>query len=90
VVQKLPVSARPLSYAVAQALRARPDGGQVHIAAVTGWGHDDDRRKARDAGCDSHFTKPLVPATLQKMLAAIAERDPRESRAAWTPGVNVP
>jgi signal transduction histidine kinase/ActR/RegA family two-component response regulator len=60
-------------YAVAQALRARPDLQHVHIAAVTGWGQDEDRRKAREAGCDSHFTKPLAPEAMQRLLARVAD-----------------
>jgi CheY-like chemotaxis protein len=59
-------------YAVARTLRERPVFANVHIAAVTGWGQEEDRRKARDAGVDSHFTKPLSPAALEDLLAAIA------------------
>jgi signal transduction histidine kinase/ActR/RegA family two-component response regulator len=61
-------------YAVARALRALPHFSYVHIAAVTGWGQDEDRRKALDAGCDTHFTKPLSPATLEELLAKISTR----------------
>jgi len=60
-------------YAVAQALRARPEHSRIHIAAVTGWGQDEDRRKAREAGFDSHFTKPLAPAALEELLTRIAQ-----------------
>ena len=60
-------------YAVAQALRARPERQRIHIAAVTGWGQDEDRRRARDAGFDSHFTKPLAPAALEELLARVAQ-----------------
>jgi signal transduction histidine kinase/ActR/RegA family two-component response regulator len=59
-------------YAVARTLRQMPECNQVHIAAVTGWGQEEDRQKAREAGCDSHFTKPLAPATLEDLLATIA------------------
>jgi signal transduction histidine kinase/CheY-like chemotaxis protein len=61
-------------YAVARTLRDRPDFSQVHMAAVTGWGQDEDRRKAREAGCDSHFTKPLAPAALEDLLNTVAQR----------------
>jgi CheY-like chemotaxis protein len=61
-------------YAVARTLRQLPELSAVHIAAVTGWGQDEDRRKAREAGFDSHFTKPLSPAALHDLLAAIAPR----------------
>ena len=59
-------------YAVAQALRAQPEFNGVHIAAVTGWGQDEDRRKAREAGFDSHFTKPLAPAAVEELLGKVA------------------
>jgi signal transduction histidine kinase/ActR/RegA family two-component response regulator len=61
-------------YAVARAVRAQLPFSHVHIAAVTGWGQEEDRRKAREAGCDSHFTKPLSPASLDELLAKISER----------------
>jgi CheY-like chemotaxis protein len=59
-------------YAVAQALRAQPQHKGVHIAAVTGWGQDEDRRNAREAGFDSHFTKPLAPAALEELFERVA------------------
>ena len=61
-------------YEVARTLRSRPEFDHVHIAAVTGWGQDEDRRKARDAGCDSHFTKPLSPDLLREVLDVFAQR----------------
>ena len=64
-------------YAVARALRSRPAFKDVYIAAVTGWGQDEDRRKAREAGCDSHFTKPLSPATLEELLARLSNPQPK-------------
>jgi signal transduction histidine kinase/ActR/RegA family two-component response regulator len=60
-------------YSVARTLRGMPQFSRVHIAAVTGWGQEEDRRKAREAGCDSHFTKPLSPALLEELLATIAQ-----------------
>ena len=61
-------------YAVARALRELPEFARVHIAAVTGWGQEEDRRRAREAGFDSHFTKPLSPAMLHDLLATIEHR----------------
>jgi CheY-like chemotaxis protein len=51
-------------YDVARELRARPEGEGIILAAVTGYGQDDDRRRAREAGFDYHLTKPLDPDTL--------------------------
>ena len=61
-------------YAVARTLRSQPQFTHVHIAAVTGWGQEEDRRKAREAGFDSHFTKPLSPSALDDLLNTIAHR----------------
>ena len=68
-------------YAVARTLRGMPEFNHVHIAAVTGWGQEEDRRKAREAGCDSHFTKPLSPAMLEDLLATIAQPTPEGRRS---------
>jgi PAS domain S-box-containing protein len=39
------------------------------LVALTGWGREDDKRKAAEAGFDRHFTKPIDPATLQRLIA---------------------
>ena len=44
-------------YDIARHVRARR-GGEVLLVAITGWGQEEDRRKAREAGFDHHFTKP--------------------------------
>jgi signal transduction histidine kinase/ActR/RegA family two-component response regulator len=72
-------------YSVARALRQLPDFAGVHVAAVTGWGQEEDRRKAREAGFDSHFTKPLSPATLHDLLATIEHRILTAQDAVSTP-----
>ena len=33
-------------------------GARVLLVAITGWGAEEDRRRAREAGFDHHFTKP--------------------------------
>ena len=62
-----------------------PGMTHVHIAALTGWGQDEDRRKAREAGCDYHLTKPLSPTALEELLATIARRPPAQPGDASTP-----
>jgi signal transduction histidine kinase/CheY-like chemotaxis protein len=61
-------------YAVARTLRDQAAFSHVYIAAVTGWGQDEDRRKAREAGFDSHFTKPFSPSALEDVLGTVAQR----------------
>ena len=72
-------------YAVVQTLRAQPGFAHVHFAALTGWGQDEDRRKARDAGFDSHFTKPLDPEALTELLAAVAGSPTSQHEVTETP-----
>jgi DNA-binding response OmpR family regulator len=44
-------------YDIARHVRQKRGRG-VLLVAITGWGQDEDRRKAREAGFDHHFTKP--------------------------------
>jgi DNA-binding response OmpR family regulator len=56
-------------YQVARQVRAQEWGARALLVAATGWGQEEDRRKALDAGFDLHFTKPFAP---EQLLAAIA------------------
>jgi DNA-binding response OmpR family regulator len=40
------------------------------LIAVTGWGQDDDKRKAQTVGFDHHLTKPVDPDEMERLLAA--------------------
>jgi PAS domain S-box-containing protein len=59
-------------YEVAQELRRRPALHHVYLAALTGWGQAEDRRRAREAGFDSHFTKPASLTAVEDLLSAAA------------------
>ncbi|MFL6606246.1 MAG: response regulator [Steroidobacteraceae bacterium] len=50
-------------------IRARPWGGDVVIAAMTGWGQKMDRRCAQEAGVDLHFVKPVDTTALLGVVA---------------------
>ena len=54
-------------YDIARHVRGKR-GGEVLLVAITGWGQEDDRRRAREAGFDHHFTKP---ADFDKLLSLI-------------------
>jgi CheY-like chemotaxis protein len=43
----------------------------VPIVAITGWGQDEDRRRAREAGFDHHLTKPADLGKLESLLASL-------------------
>ena len=50
-------------------IRQEPWGKDIVLAALSGWGQDDDKRRTRQAGFDYHFVKPIEPAALQRLLA---------------------
>ncbi|HVL55102.1 MAG TPA: response regulator, partial [Burkholderiaceae bacterium] len=56
-------------YDVARQLRQHPALGAVALVALTGYGQDADRSRARDAGFDHHLTKPVDPELLQALVA---------------------
>jgi PAS domain S-box-containing protein len=56
-------------YEVAERVRAEPWGKRATLVAVTGWGQESDRQRARTAGFDQHLTKPVDPAHLEALLA---------------------
>ncbi len=55
-------------YEVARRIRACEWGREVFMVAVTGWGQARDREQAQDAGFNEHYTKPMDPAQLEKVL----------------------
>jgi CheY-like chemotaxis protein len=55
-------------YEVARQMRERIGDKPLKLIAVTGWGQDNDREKALQAGFDSHLTKPVDPESLTKLM----------------------
>jgi len=55
-------------YEVAHKIRELPHGKQPIIAAVTGWGTEEDKRKSLEAGCNVHLTKPIDLSEAEKLL----------------------
>jgi CheY-like chemotaxis protein len=39
--------------------------------STSGWGQDEDKRQATEAGFDHHLTKPVDPAALEMLLARL-------------------
>ncbi len=56
-------------YEAARLIREQPWGKGMALLALTGWGQDEDKRRAMEAGFDHHLTKPVEPAALEKLLA---------------------
>jgi signal transduction histidine kinase len=59
-------------YEACEQIRAQAGGAGRTIVACTGWGQADDRRRSTEAGFDQHLVKPVDPAVLFDLLAAVA------------------
>ncbi len=57
---------------VARRIREQPGGQHVLLAALTGLGQDEDRRRSADAGFDAHLVKPVSSAQIHALLARMA------------------
>ena len=58
-------------YEVAPRLRQQPGLERIALAALTGWGQEEDRLRARTAGFDHHFVKPIDVDGLRAWLASL-------------------
>ncbi len=55
-------------YEVARRLRQQPGLENVVLAALTGWGQQEDRRRTAEAGFDHHLVKPPEPKAVEGLL----------------------
>jgi PAS domain S-box-containing protein len=60
-------------YDVARALRADPVTADTRLVCVSGFGQEEDRRRAREAGFDETLVKPVAPDELDRVLASGGE-----------------
>jgi PAS domain S-box-containing protein len=58
-------------YEVARRLRREPGLESVVLAALTGWGQQEDRRRTAQAGFDHHLVKPVDGKTLEELLSTL-------------------
>ena len=56
-------------YEVAERIRREPWGAGITLIALTGWGQQDDKRRAEASGFDHHCTKPVDPDELQRLIS---------------------
>src|SRR5262249_4336648 len=57
-------------YEVARRIRQQAWGRSALLVAVTGWGQDDDKERAKAAGFDRHLTKPVNPEAVEQVLVS--------------------
>ena len=55
-------------FEAARRLRERDWAQGVLVVALTGWSHDEDRARSREAGFDHHMVKPVDPHALHELL----------------------
>jgi PAS domain S-box-containing protein len=65
-------------YGVARRIRELPDGGDLLLVAMTGWGQEEDKRRTALAGFDHHLVKPVDPVKLEKLLAQYSPKEAGE------------
>jgi CheY-like chemotaxis protein len=58
-------------YEVARRIREQDHRRSAALIALTGWGQDEHRQKARQAGFDHHIVKPAEIGSLQTLLAGL-------------------
>ena len=73
-------------YDVARLLRQDPALGSTRLIALTGWGQDEHKQRALEAGFDHHITKPVDLAHLSSLLGTkpIPDSDSRGSSGSPT------
>ena len=59
-------------YEVARTVRRDPALAAVRLVALTGYGREEDRARALQAGFDQHLTKPVADTKLRDLLDSLA------------------
>jgi PAS domain S-box-containing protein len=68
-------------YETARRIRLEAWGRHTVLIAVTGWGQDDDKRKAQAVGFDHHLTKPVDPDDIERLLSIFLSAAPLTTSA---------
>ncbi|MBX3452532.1 MAG: PAS domain S-box protein [Planctomycetaceae bacterium] len=63
-------------YEVARRVRKTPGIEKTVLAALTGWGQQEDRLRTADAGFNHHLVKPPDPKLIEKLLNDLKSRKP--------------
>jgi signal transduction histidine kinase/CheY-like chemotaxis protein len=58
-------------YDACRRLRQQRWGEGMVLIAQTGWGQEEDKRRAKEAGFNFHIVKPVDPAALEKLLSGL-------------------
>jgi len=58
-------------FETARRIRDLPEGESLVLAALTAWGHDEARERAKEAGFDFHLLKPLPEEDFERLLTVV-------------------
>jgi signal transduction histidine kinase/CheY-like chemotaxis protein len=58
-------------YMVAEELRSIPELNGTYLAALTGYGEEQDRKRSKESGFNEHFVKPLSFPQLQELIGSL-------------------
>lgn len=61
---------------VARRIREQPEFAGATLIALSGWGQEEDKRRASESGFDHHLTKPVDLAMLESLLTGLQQRQP--------------
>lgn len=60
-------------YEAARHIREQTWGRRIVLISLTGWGQEEDKRRATEVGFHHHLTKPVDTGVLEKLLEGIAQ-----------------
>jgi CheY-like chemotaxis protein len=58
-------------YEACRRIRQAPWSARIQLVALTGWGQEEDRARAAEAGFDGYLVKPVDYADLKKLMASL-------------------
>ncbi|MGE5179721.1 MAG: ATP-binding protein [Bacteroidota bacterium] len=58
-------------YEAARRILDEQQGRRPVLIALTGWGHEENRMRTREAGFDHHLVKPVEPEALTRLLSTV-------------------
>ena len=61
-------------YEVLRRLREQSGPSQPLVAAITGYGQPEDRRRTQEAGFDHHLVKPFGPDVLMALIQSLGQK----------------
>jgi CheY-like chemotaxis protein len=61
-------------YEACRRIRQLPFGNEMVLVAVTGWGTEEDHRKAKEAGFNHHMIKPVASEAVENLLQTLTVR----------------